>query len=207
MGEVYLAENLRLQKKVALKFLSPELSRDGLSLERLRREARAAAELDHPNIARIHDMQEGDGRHFLVMEYVEGETLSERLAAGGKLEPGEAERIVAAIAAGLDHAHGRGVVHRDIKSANVMLTADGGVKILDFGLAQRPDATTLTQQGAVLGTLAYMSPEQVRGAPVDARTDLWSLGVVLYECLTGRRPFDGPSAEATIHNILKTAPH
>ncbi len=207
MGEVYLAENLRLQKRVALKFLSPALSQDGLALDRLQREARAAAELDHPNIARIHDMQEADGRHFLVMEYVEGETLSERLAAHGRLEPQEAERIAGAIAAGLEHAHGHGIVHRDIKSANVMLTPDGGVKILDFGLALRPDVTTLTQQGAVLGTLAYMSPEQVRGAPVDARTDLWSLGVVLYECLSGRRPFDGPSAESTIHNILKTAPH
>jgi len=206
MGEVYLAENLRLKKQVALKFLSPELNRDTTALQRLQREATAAAELDHPNIARILDMQEVEGRHFLVMEYVKGETLANRLAVRGKLAPEETRRIIRGIAAGLEHAHGKGIVHRDIKSANVMLTPDGGVKILDLGLAQHRDVTRLTQPGSIIGTLSYMSPEQVRGAPVDERTDLWSLGVILHECLTGDRPFDGPSSEATIHNILNAHP-
>lgn len=204
MGEVYLAENLRLHKRVALKFLSESVRDDPIASQRLSREARAIAELDHPNIARIYDFQEVDGRQFLVMEYLEGETLADRIRAHGRLESDEARRVICAVADGLDHAHRLGIVHRDIKSANIILLPDGTVKVLDFGLARRSEGTSLTAPGRIVGTLAYMSPEQVSGDPVDERSDIWGVGVVLYECLTGRRPFDAPEHPSIMYQILNS---
>ncbi len=200
MGEVYLAEDTRLGRKVALKFLAPELARDHESLLRFRNEARAAAELSHPNIATLHDIGETDGEPFLVLEYLKGQSLRDRIAQG-PLSIDDVIRIGKALAAGLAEAHAHGIVHRDIKSANVMLTRKGGVKILDFGLARREDATQITRSGTALGTVAYMSPEQIRGEAADQRSDIWSMGVVLYECLTGRPPFFG-EAGAITHQIL-----
>ena len=190
MGEVYLAEDTRLGRKVALKFLAPELARDRESLIRFRNEARAAAELSHPNIATIFDFDEVDGKPFLILEYLEGQTLRERCAQG-PLPIDDVARIGKALAAGLSEAHSQGIVHRDMKSANVMLTGKGEVKILDFGLAHRIDATRITREGTTLGTISYMSPEQARGERATERSDIWSLGIVLYECLTGRLPFIG----------------
>jgi len=205
MGDVYLAENLRLGLKVALKFLSAELSRDPAALRRFENEARAAAELSHPNIADIYDLEDADGHRFLVLEYLEGETLAQRIDRG-PLPIADVLRIGRALAEGLAHAHARGIIHRDIKSANVMLTPEGGIKILDFGLARHVDATRVTRTGAMVGTVSYMSPEQVQGKEADARSDLWSLGIVLYECLTGRRPFEGESSAAIMHGIEAASP-
>lgn len=204
MGEVYLAEDTRLGRKVALKFLAPELARDRESLIRFRNEARAAAELSHPNIATIHEFDEVDGRTFLVLEYLQGQTLRERIARG-PLPIHDVLRIGEAIASGLVDAHAHGIVHRDIKSANVMLTEKEEVKILDFGLAHRADATQITAPGTTLGTVDYMSPEQARGNATDERTDIWSLGVVLYECLTGRPPFLGERV-SVLEQILTAEP-
>ncbi len=200
MGEVYLAEDTRLGRKVALKFLAPELARDHESLVRFRNEARAAAELSHPNIATLHDIGETDGEPFLVLEYLKGQSLRDRIAQG-PLSIDDVIHIGKALAAGLTEAHAHGIVHRDIKSANVMLTRKGGVKILDFGLARREDATQITRSGTTPGTVAYMSPEQIRGEAADQRSDIWSMGVVLYECLTGRPPFFGEGGAVT-HQIL-----
>ena len=179
MGDVYLAENTRLGLRVALKFLAAQLTRDPKAIKRLEHEARAVAELSHPNISRIYDIEEADGHRFLVLEYLEGETLADRIQRG-PLSIEETVRIGTALAAGLTHAHAHGVVHRDIKAPNVMITRDGSVKIMDFGLARMPDATRLTESGEWLGTVPNMSPEQASGTTADARSDLWSLGVVLY---------------------------
>ena len=202
MGEVYLAEDTRLGRKVALKFLAPELTRDRESLIRFRNEARAAADLSHPNIATIHDIGEVDGKPFLVLEYLEGQTLRER-SAEGPLPIDDILRIGKALAAGLAEAHAHGIVHRDIKSANIILTNKAEVKILDFGLAHRDDATQITREGTTLGTIGYMSPEQAKGKTADERSDIWGLGIVLYECLTGRLPFTG--AGAAVFEQIKTS--
>lgn len=193
MGDVYLAEDVRLGREVALKFLAPELVRDRESLARFRNEAKTAAELSHPNIATIHEFDEVEGKPFLVLEYLRGQTLQQRVARG-PLPIDDVLRIGCALASGLAEAHAHGVVHRDIKSANVMLTEKGEVKILDFGLSHRDDATQLTRPGTTLGTIGYMSPEQTRGETADERSDIWGVGVVLYECLTGRLPFVGEQA-------------
>ncbi len=234
MGEVYLAENVRLGLKVALKFLPPELAADPLFLGRQQNEAHAAAALHHEHIAGIHDLEEADGRHFLVLEYIEGQTLEERLARG-PLPLEEAVRIGQALADALAHAHEHGILHRDIKPSNVMLTSgkggDGGVKILDFGLAKRvhpktsnetaaggtgPSSATLpsgdtqveTQSCAyaVVGTPAYMSPEQTLGLPLDPRTDLYSLGLVLYQMVTGRQAFTGATPARVREAVLTRTP-
>ena len=223
MGEVYAAQDLALDRKVALKFLLPALAgepRDSAGPEvegrsRLLREARAAAQLDHPFICKVYEVGEHEGRAFLAMEYVEGVTLNAHLASG-RLTIDEAVRIGTEIAEALHFAHTGGVVHRDVKPANVMLAANGHVKVMDFGVAKRvsapfsPDAVTAgaptaTLPGEPTGTLAYMSPEQLRGAPIDARSDVFAFGVLLHELLTGAHPFKRVSSLETAHAILNEA--
>jgi serine/threonine-protein kinase len=200
MGVVYRAEDTRLQRPVALKFLPRESLNEG-SKYRLLNEARAAALARHPNICPIHDIEETEGEVFIVMAYIEGETLSRRIGRG-PIDPADAVRIAAQIAAGLACAHALGIVHRDIKSSNIMIDPSGHVSIMDFGLALAPEALRLTREGASVGTPDYMSPEQARGLAVDGRTDLWSLGVVLYEMLTGELPFRREHRAALVHAIL-----
>jgi serine/threonine protein kinase/class 3 adenylate cyclase len=205
MGMVYRAHDTRLDRDVALKFLPSHLSAMPEARERLLVEARAAAALEHPNVCSIHEIGEtSDGRLFIAMACYSGETLRERLACG-PLPPVEAFVIAVQIARGLAAAHAAGIVHRDVKPANVMLCADGTVRLLDFGLAKLTDVT-LTGPGVTLGTLAYMSPEQAGGDAVDHRSDLWSLGVVMYEMLTGERPFRGGNDLALLLTILHQDP-
>jgi hypothetical protein len=204
MGIVYLAHDERLDRLVALKLLPPWLSADETAARRFVEEAKAASALDHPHIITIYEIGEtSDGRLFLAMAYYEGETLRERIARG-PLPVDEAVELAAQVAEGLGAAHCKGIVHRDIKPENLLVTTDGIVKVLDFGLA-KVDGQVLTRPGATPGTVAYMSPEQTRGAAVDLRADLWSLGVVLYEMLAGQRPFRGPEA-AVIHGIRHDQP-
>ncbi|HJU87160.1 MAG TPA: protein kinase, partial [Gemmatimonadota bacterium] len=205
MGIVYRAHDSRLDRDVALKFLPPHLNLSGDAEERLLEEARVAAALEHPNVCSVHEIGETeDGRVYLAMPCYEGESLTDRLTKG-PLPVDEAVGIATQIARGLSAAHTRGIVHRDVKPGNVLLGRDGVVKLLDFGLAKAIDAT-LTRPGIQPGTVAYMSPEQARGDPVDARTDLWSLGVVLYEMLTGARPFRGGNDHAVLQAIRHDEP-
>ena len=211
MGTVYLAEDLALHRKVALKFLLPRAAGDPDAAERLLREARAVSALDHPHIATVYEVGEAGGQPFIAMAHYQGETLAQRLQRG-PLPYVDAARITAQIADALDTAHGAGIVHRDLKPSNVMLTTTGQVKILDFGIAKvdpgsaGETAEQLTAAGMTVGTAAYMSPEQAAGRQVDARSDLWSLGIVLYEMLTGHVPFAGDNTLAVIHAILTTTP-
>jgi len=206
MGLVYAARDSRLGRRVALKFLPPQWSRDESAKERFIREAQAASATDHPNICTIHDIgTSDDGQLFIVMAHYEGETLKARLERG-PLNVEEALDLAAQIAEGLAKAHAQGVIHRDIKPGNLMLTEDG-VRILDFGLAKFADARLkLTLEGSTIGTIAYMSPEQVRGEEADARSDIWALGAVLYEMLAGDAPFKGGYPEAIAHAIRDEPP-
>lgn len=205
MGTVYRAHDLRLDRTVALKFLPPHLSAQPEARERFLVEARAAAALEHPNVCSIHEIGEtSDGRPFIAMACYEGETLTERLSRG-PLPPAEAVAIAVQLARGLGAAHARGIVHRDVKPGNVMLCSDGTVRLLDFGLAKVADVS-LTAPGVTPGTIAYMSPEQARGDPVNRLTDLWSLGVILHEMLSGVRPFRGGNDRAVIQAILHDQP-
>jgi formylglycine-generating enzyme required for sulfatase activity/dienelactone hydrolase len=203
MGVVYLGLDLRLDRHVALKFLPPELSRDPDARERLTQEAKAASALDHPNLCTIHDIDATpEGQLFIAMAYYDGATLKKRIASG-PLTVDEALHIAIQMAQGLAEAHAAGIVHRDIKPANVMLTKNGLVKIVDFGIAKLVGATGPTQAGTTIGTVAYMSPEQVECEPLDPRSDVWSLGAVLHELLTAKPPFHGDS-EWAVMNAIRT---
>jgi serine/threonine-protein kinase len=201
MGVVYKAEDLSLERHVALKFLSPRATGTDDERTRFVLEARAAAALNHPNICTVYEIAEDAGRTFIAMEYLEGEDLRARMRFA-PLPLVEALTIAADIARGLGAAHEKGVVHRDIKPANVVVTPSRVIKIMDFGLARKGGGADLTRTGTTIGTIAYMSPEQARGEEVDHRTDIWSLGVVLYEMLTGTRPFGADRDMAVIHGIL-----
>ena len=206
MGVVYLAEDTGLHRKVALKFLKPDTLQNAGAEARLVREARAASALDHPNIATIYEIGEWNGHHFISMAYYEGETLAARLARG-RATVDETVSLIRQLASALARAHGAGVVHRDLKPANIMLPSDGSPKILDFGLAtagfvDAPTETKLTLTGTTMGTVSYMSPEQALGGHVDHRADVWALGVIAYQMLAGRVPFDGPHPAGILHSIL-----
>lgn len=206
MGVVYKAEDTKLKRTVALKFLPPELTRDPDAKKRFVHEAQTASALEHNNICTIHEIDETEDRHmFIAMACYEGKSLKERIERGPlKLE--ETIDIAIQLGQGLSKAHEKGVVHRDIKPGNILITEDGQVKIVDFGLAKLRGRTKLTKTGTTLGTVAYMSPEQSQGKEVDHRTDIWSLGVVLYEMLTGQMPFKGDYEQAVVYSILNEEP-
>ena len=189
MATVHLARDAELDRPVAVKVLAGHLSGDEDLRERFVREARMAAGLSHPNVVQVFDAGEEDGRLYIVMEYVPGVTLADALGRAGKLDPAAAVELALQACAGLQHAHESGLVHRDVKPGNLIVREDGALKITDFGIARAVEATQLTQVGSVLGTAAYLSPEQAAGERVTAATDIYGLGVVLYELLTGRTPF------------------
>ncbi len=206
MGVVYKAEDTKLKRTVALKFLPPELTRDSEAKERFIQEAQAASSLEHPNICNVHEIGETeDEQIFIAMACYEGETLKRKIERGA-LALDQAIYVAIQVAEGLAKAHARGIVHRDIKPANIMVTDDGMTKILDFGLAKLSGKARLTRTSSTAGTIAYMSPEQVGGREVDSRTDIWSLGVVLYEMVTGQLPFRGEYEPAMIYSILNDKP-
>jgi serine/threonine protein kinase len=220
MGEVYRATDTRLKRQVAVKVLPAALMMDGERLARFKREAEVLAALNHPNIAAIHGLEDVGGTRALVLELVEGPTLADRIAQGPLALP-DALRIAKQIAEALEAAHEQGIIHRDLKPANIKVRPDGTVKVLDFGLAKATDGAgasavdiehspTLsmqaTQAGIILGTAAYMSPEQAAGKAVDKRTDVWAFGVVLLEMLTGRRPFAGDTASETMAAVMMKEP-
>ena len=214
-GEVYRARDSKLGRDVAIKVLPEEFARDKERLDRFQREAKLLAQLNHSNIATLYGLEESDGRQFLAMEFVEGETLAERIARG-PIPIDEALPLFIQIAGGLEAAHEKGIIHRDLKPPNIKLTPDDEIKILDFGLAkafadERPEADNsmsptitrnATRAGVILGTAAYMSPEQAKGKSVDKRADIWSFGVVLYEMLSGKRLFTGETISDVLAAVL-----
>jgi tetratricopeptide (TPR) repeat protein/tRNA A-37 threonylcarbamoyl transferase component Bud32 len=225
MGEVYLAQDTKLDRQVAVKFLPEALYTDAKARERFLREAKAAAALDHPFICKVYEAGESQGRSFIVMEYVEGSSLRDRIAEG-PFAPADALRAVLEVCEALEAAHAKGIVHRDLKPSNLMCTPQGHIKVMDFGLAKHvvseqaeaaaltasrtmtadPARQSITTPGVVVGTIAYMSPEQARGEPVDARTDIFSLGVVLAEMLSGKHPFEKPTPVETLTSVLRDSP-
>ena len=220
MGEVYLAEDTKLNRRVAIKFLPKRIASNSEERQRFETEAKAAAALNHPNVAHIYSIEEADDQLFIVMEFVDGRDLKELISNVRAKQSGEMSQtaskvffenaslmhIATQIAAGLQAAHQKSIIHRDIKSSNIMITKDGRVKIMDFGLAKIAGHSDLTKTGTTMGTVGYMSPEQARGQEVDQRSDIWSYGVVLYEMLTGVLPFNGDYEAVTIYNILNEEP-
>src|SRR5688572_2529187 len=216
MGEVYKARDARLGRVVALKVLPSEMAGDPQRRERFDREAKIISSLNHPHICALYDVGHQDGIDFLVMEYIDGETLADRLSRG-PIPIDEALAIASKIAEALEAAHDRSIVHRDLKPANIVITADGDVKVLDFGLATHGGSRSsvnasnsptvmATSPGIILGTAAYMSPEQANGREADRGSDIWAFGCVLFEMLTGRRAFGGDTVSEIIANVLKTEP-
>ncbi len=205
MGVVYKAEDTKLKRTVALKFLPNEFTRDKDAKDRFIQEAQAAGALDHPNICTVYEINEVNDQTFIVMAYIEGQNLKDRLKSG-LIEIEDALEIATQVAEGLQEAHENGIIHRDIKPANIALTAKGQAKIMDFGLAKLSWGVDLTKTATIMGTAAYMSPEQAKGEKVDHRTDIWSLGAMLYEMLAGERPFRGYHDSAAIHSILNEEP-
>lgn len=206
MGEVFAAEDLRLGRPVAVKVLRAHLAADETVRERFEQEARTAARLSHPNVVSIFDTEEDDGLAYIVMERLPGTTLADELA-GGPLEPERARQVAAQVLSALEAAHGLGVVHRDIKPANILTCPDGRVKVADFGIATAMDeAQSLTSTGLLIGTPAYLAPERLAGAPATASTDLYSLAAMLYQCLTGRQPFEADSTLGLIAAVREQDP-
>jgi serine/threonine-protein kinase len=220
MGEVYRARDSKLGREVAIKALPKEFEKDSDRLARFEREARMLAALNHPNIAVIYGLEQSDATRFLVLELIEGDTLAERLKYGA-IPVDEALKLALQIAEALEAAHEKGVIHRDLKPANIKITPDGKVKVLDFGLAKAymgeasdvnlSNSPTIsmaaTQQGLILGTAGYMSPEQANGEVADKRTDIWSFGVVLFEMLTGKPLFTGKNVSYILADVLRTEPN
>ncbi|MEJ2616223.1 MAG: serine/threonine-protein kinase, partial [Ignavibacteriaceae bacterium] len=213
MGVVYLAEDTKLKRQVAIKFLPLNISSNEEERKRFEIEAQAAAALNHPNIATIYSIEESDGQMFIVMEYIDGKELKEIIEHKHveaeyiqTLQMNEVINYATQIAEGLEAAHKKGIIHRDIKSSNILITDENKVKIMDFGLAKVDKSAHLTKVGTTIGTAAYMSPEQARGEEVDKRTDIWSFGIVLYEMLTGELPFKGDYDQAVIYSIMNSEP-
>ena len=205
MGVVYKAQDTKLDRPVALKFLPHGLDTREPERSRFLQEARAAAILNHPNICTVHDVQDHEGEQFIVMEYVDGVTLREKIAEG-KLQTETSVGYAIQIAEALEEAHSKGIVHRDVKADNIMVTAKNQVKVMDFGLARLKGSLRLTRTSSTVGTLTYMAPEQLRGEESDARSDIFSFGVLLYEMLTGQLPFRGEHEAAVIYAILNEEP-
>ena len=204
MGVVYKAEDTKLDRFIALKFLPSQYTSDPEIVERFKREAKAAAALNHPNIITVYEVDEHQGQTFIAMEYVKGESLRDRMKQ--ELSPKEATELISQVCDGLSKAHKAGIVHRDIKPENIMIDEDGRVRILDFGLAKLKDVTRLTKESSTMGTLNYMSPEQIQNAKVDYRSDIFSLGLVLYEMITGQLPFKGEYEAAVSYAIMNEEP-
>src|SRR2546427_1321976 len=203
MAEVYVGTDRVLGRRIAVKILADRFARDGSFVARFRREAQSAAALNHPNVVSVFDTGSDDGTHFIVMEYVQGKTLSEVLREGSALMPERAVEITEGVAEALAFAHRAGIVHRDVKPGNIMLTPTGDVKVMDFGIARATTSESLTQTATVLGTATYFSPEQAQGEKVDARSDIYSLGCVLYEMLTAYPPFAGDTPVAVAYKHVR----
>jgi tRNA A-37 threonylcarbamoyl transferase component Bud32/membrane protein YdbS with pleckstrin-like domain len=205
MATVYRGRDLRLNREVAVKILREDLTRDPTFLHRFRQEAQFVASLSHPNIVPVYDVGEEDGTHFIVMEYVRGRTLHEALDAGGPMSPDRASAVALQVLDALAYAHAQGIIHRDVKPHNILLTPDGTARLADFGIAHLADGST-TRTAAILGSAQYLSPEQSRGEEASERSDIYASGIVLYEMLAGAPPFDGPNALAIANQHLNATP-